>query len=211
MTFSFDPNQSALGDYAITIYGVGNVSGTVPLLRTGPTTGIVDADSVAAKFSPPGGSSPQPTKITMDGAVDLTHSAAGFVFTLLGQQYSLVDYVPSSSLAPVQAAQMAALVVRSQWSLLYGMLSAEERQQVSQAAFTASMTSQSAGGPAISQITLNGSGTRDNHNGVVYWHQPLTVTATPSGGTSHSYSSVLDLVAQGGQWRLVDITNPVAS
>lgn len=209
MAFNFDPTQRAEGDYALTIYGVGNVSGTLPLLRTTSSTGLIDADRVAAKCTPIGASKPAPCTLSMDGAVDLGHSAAALFFTVLGQSYLLIDYLPSASTAPARALAIGAAIQAQSWSSIYSMLSSEQQQSVSRAQFVASLTSQT--GPAIAQIQLGGSGTSDNRGGALYWHQPITITATPTGGVSQKYTATMDLVAEGGQWRFLDTTNPTHS
>jgi hypothetical protein len=206
VTVHFDTEPPTAADYDLEIAGVGDVTGSAPLTEISPTAGEIAAANAPAEFIPSGGSSPQSSTLTMTGHVDLVAETATLVIVFQGSAYTLLDSPPSPSAAPVQAMAAMAAVMDRQWGAAYGMLAFEEQAYESQSQFIAGMSQP---GPTVTQVQLGANGTSETIDGVMYWHQPMVIMATPSGGTSSPFSVTVDLVAEGGQWRLVDTSPPL--
>ncbi|MBV8528909.1 MAG: hypothetical protein JOZ75_11375 [Candidatus Dormibacteraeota bacterium] len=203
LAFGFDPYQASTGDFTLSLQGIGEVTGQVPMSSVTTTGGVVEANNGSADFVARGSGRPQSATISMVGTVDLVARAARLAITFQGQPYTLVDFIPPAAAAPGVAQAVAAALTQQQWSALYADLVFEQQQTLSEAEFAAAM---SRPGPTVTGTQLNGLGSLDVEAGARYWHQPMAVTATPPGGSSQQYTCTMDLEAEGGQWRLLDTT-----
>jgi hypothetical protein len=205
--FQPDPAQPSLADFSFAIWNVGIASGTVPV--TSPTAGVYVLSQANAccqtLFEAVGSASPTGTGISMVGTVDTVHDAAAVTVVLFSQTYTLVDAMPSASAAPAAATAAALAMQQQNWNVLYSLLTFDEQHSSTETAFAQAMGQP---GPAVTQIQLAGSGTEDVQPSGVYWHQPITITATDAGGSSRQYSATMDLLAEGDAWRVVDTSAP---
>jgi hypothetical protein len=197
-----------VGNYRLRIQGTGTVTGSVPLTQVTSSAAVVNGVNVPATFVALSATTAQAATISMSGYVDLAQRSATLTIVFQNQPLALVDFVPSTSLAPAQALAAGQAAVGQQWSVLYSMMAFEQQQIIPESQFAAAM---GASGYAISQVQLGAAGTSDAQGDVLYWHQPMIVTATPPGGASHTYAMTMNLIAEGGQWRCVSTSSSAPS
>jgi len=148
----------------------------------------------------------------MEGQVDQDHGTAtvNIWVTLPGstsQSHYLLQTSQAGSVgaADVTARQVLSALESQSWSTLYTLSAPDVTQQYTEAEYVAALSSQQH--PAIVGASLTGSGSTQVIAGYTYFTQTISFSSTISGSTS-TYSAVISLAWEDGQWRFIGTTAP---
>lgn len=202
------------GDFAFHVGGVGDWVGVIPL---DPVSSNVThlKGAVTAVFQATGTGSTTPSGVRMEGEVDTVHQTATVnVWVTLpgaqGETHYLLQTSPGGSVTAAQAVvgQVLSALETQSWATLYGLSAPEVTRQYTEAQYVQALSSQQH--PAVANATLSGTGATQVLDGYTYFTQPVTFTSAV-GGSSSTYTAVVSLVWENGQWALVGTTDPQPS
>lgn len=202
------------GDFDFRVGGVGDWVGVIPL---GPVSSNIThlKGTATAAFQATGTGSTTPSSVRMEGEVDPVHQTATVnVWVTLPGASSQTHYLLQTSPAGSDAAAVAVVnqvlsALQSQsWATLYDLSASEVTQQYTQAQYVQMLSSQQQ--PTVQDASISGTGSSQVLDGYTYFTQPVTFTSVVA-GSSTTYTAVISLVWENGQWALIGTTDPQPS
>ena len=99
---------------------------------------------------------------------------------------------------------LTALVARD-WASIYLLSSLEVTSLQTESQFAAGFAASS---PTVVTASVKGTGQESSKSGMNYWTQPVTLEVAGSNATVTAYSTVVELVNEGGRWLLLSTGTP---
>jgi hypothetical protein len=202
------------GAFDFLVGGVGDWVGVIPLAPISSNITHLKG-TVTAAFQATGTGTTTPAGVRMEGEVDTVHQTAtvNVWVTLPGGQsetHYLLQTSPGGSVAAAQAVvgQVLSALETQSWSTLYTLSAPEVTQQYTEAQYVQMLSSQQH--PVVENAALSGTGSTQVLDGYTYFTQPVTFTSVVAGNPS-TYTAVISLVWENGQWALIGTTGPQPS
>lgn len=205
LSIQLTDGQADTGEFDFFVPEKGFYHGVIPLLRSGQD--IVHSQGIVnAQFYRLDNSLPTATKIKMEGEINKNTLTATLNVWIDKSKYHLLVQQADSSSVTSTAKRAANTIVSQDWSSLYGQLSSEVQNTMTEQQFDDYMTSNSS--VNIIAAGLDGIGQTSNVSGDTYDKQPVILTVQNPNGSISTFHSNMFFIWENNSWKLLSTDTP---
>ena len=142
----------------------------------------------------------------MEGEINTSNLTASINIWINNIHYSLLSKQPDTSSITQSSKKVSTSIISKDWPALYGQLSSEIQNTMTESQFDDYMTSNT--NKNIIAADLNEQGQINNLSGNTYYTKPITLTVQNTDGTTSIFHSNLFFAWENDVWKLLSTDTP---